>query len=69
MRIYGKLNGLELSNNDREYFKDVITGYPPQVITCVDQILEKGLSYVKDNLFNFLEATSSQISIVMNVLV
>ena len=69
MRIYGKLNGLELSNNDREYFKDVITGYPPQVITCVDQILEKGLSYVKDNLFNFLEATSSQISIVMSVLV
>lgn len=47
MRTYSHSLGLNLDTVDREWFKDIITGYPPQVLNCVDMINEHGLEYVK----------------------
>lgn len=49
LRTYSESMGLELSQSERLYFKDCLTGYPPQVIFCVDLISEKGLDYAKEN--------------------
>ena len=32
MRVYAQNQNVDLSHEDREYFKDIINGYPPQVI-------------------------------------
>ncbi len=41
--------GLDLSDNDRHYFKDCLTGYPPQIIFCAELIKNEGLDYAKDH--------------------
>jgi len=40
MRVYSKQVGLDLSQDDRMYFSEIITGYPPQVIYAVDLMKE-----------------------------
>lgn len=41
--------GLDLSESDRVYFKDCLTGYPPQIIFCAEMIKNEGLDYAKDH--------------------
>ena len=40
---------LDLSDNDRLYFKDCLTGYPPQIIFCAEMIKNEGLEYAKEH--------------------
>ena len=54
LRTYSKKIGVELSQEEREYFKDVITGYPPQVIYCADLAKEMGIEYVKKNTYQLV---------------
>ncbi len=49
LRTYSDLLNLDLSQKDRLYFNDSLTGYPPQVLFCVDLISNKGIDYAKDN--------------------
>lgn len=48
LRTYSKSIGAEIGPEDRAYFKDIITGYPPQVLYCADLAKEQGIGYVKD---------------------
>lgn len=41
--------GLDLSNNERLYFKDCLTGYPPQIVFCAEMIKNEGLDYAKNH--------------------
>lgn len=49
LRTYSESLKLELTQADRLYFKDCLTGYPPQIIYCADLIRTEGIDYAKDN--------------------
>lgn len=50
LRIYSKSIGIEFDSEDRSYFKDIISGYPPQVIFCADLAKDNSsIDYVKNN--------------------
>ncbi|MPM54936.1 hypothetical protein SDC9_101719 [bioreactor metagenome] len=64
LRTYSSLKGIDLSRDDYRYFKDCLSGYPPQIIYCVDLAEQEGIDYVKDNSYlisNMPEQISSQI--------
>lgn len=64
LRTYSDFSGLDLSHTDRLYFKDCISGYPPQIIFCVDLIKEKGLDYAKRHTYD-IASMPEQISSLM----
>ena len=66
LRTYAKQVGLELTSEDREYFNDILTGYPPQVITVVDLMKEHGVDHIKENPHLVIEPFSSKISSVLD---
>lgn len=70
LRIYSKSIGIEFNSEDREYFRDIITGYPPQVLYCADLAREyDSIEYVKKNSNKIVEYVSeSVIRILENVL-
>lgn len=43
LRIYSKQINIPFEIDDRVYFKDILTGYPPQVIACADFAREYGI--------------------------
>lgn len=61
MRVYGKMLGLDLSSDDRSYFKDILTGYPPQVRYCVEQMKENSIEAVKKKPHILVETFSPKI--------
>ena len=65
LRTYSKKIGVELSPEDREYFKDVITGYPPQVIYCADLAKDKGIEYVKKNTYQLVSNITGKVTRVL----
>lgn len=66
LRTYSKKIGIEMNASDREYFKNVITGYPPQVIYCADLAKEKGISYVKDNTYQLVSNIAGKATLVLD---
>lgn len=62
MRVYGKTLGLDLTTDDRLYFRDVLTGYPPQVRYCVELMKDSSIQEVKKNTYAIVEAFSAKIS-------
>lgn len=65
LRTYSKKIGIELSQEDREYFKDVITGYPPQVIYCADLAKDKGIEYVKKNTYQLVSNVTGNVTRIL----
>ena len=61
LRTYSDSLNLELTQADRLYFKDCLTGYPPQIIYCADLIRNEGIDYAKDNTAE-ISAMPEQIS-------
>lgn len=61
MRVYGKTLGLELTSDDRSYFKDILTGYPPQVRYCVEQMKDTSIEEVKKKPHILVETFSPKI--------
>lgn len=62
LRTYSDFLHLELSQEERLYFKDCINGYPPQILFCIDMIKEKGIEYAKkhtDEIASMPEQISS----------
>ena len=62
MRVYAQSLGLELSREDREYFRDILTGYPPQVKYCVELIKDTSLDEVKNDPHPIVENFSQKVS-------
>lgn len=62
MRHYAQLQGVTLSTEDREYFRYILTGYPPQVIFCVDSICDYSMEYVKDHSYEIVDKFSSKVN-------
>ncbi|MEA5151346.1 MAG: toll/interleukin-1 receptor domain-containing protein [Oscillospiraceae bacterium] len=62
MRVYGKKLGVELSLEDRSYFKDILTGYPPQVRYCVERIKDTSITEVKDSSYRIIERFSPKVT-------
>lgn len=62
MRVYGKALNMDLSQDDRSYFKDVLTGYPPQVRYCVELMKETSVIEVKKNTHLIVDAFSPKIT-------
>lgn len=67
LRVYGESKGLEFSAEDRDYFDEIITGYPPQVIYCVDLARQEGLEYVKRNGVKVVASISDNITKVLKI--
>lgn len=65
MRTYAKQVGLELSTEDRTYFTDIISGYPPQILLAVDLMVERGVEIVKDDPQLVIEPFSSKVTNVL----
>lgn len=65
MRVYGKKLGLELNREDREFFSEIITGYPPQVRYCVESMNETSIEEVKSNPHIIVEAFSKKVSEIL----
>lgn len=62
MRIYAQNCQMDLSHEDRAYFKNILTGYPPQVIYCVDLMKDTSVAEVKDNPRLVIDLFSSKVS-------
>lgn len=62
MRVYAQRIGLDLSREDREFFTDIITGYPPQVIYTVDLINDTSIEEVKDDPYSIIEQFSPKVT-------
>lgn len=62
MRQYATLQDVRLSNEDRMYFRDIFTGYPPQIIFCVDAIKDYSLDYVKSHSYEIVDKFSQKAS-------
>lgn len=62
MRQYATLQNVQLTSDDRMYFRDIFTGYPPQVIFCVDAIKDYSLEYVKEHTYEIVEKFSQKAS-------
>ena len=65
LRTYSKKIGMELNQEEREYFKDVITGYPPQVIYCADLAKEMGIEYVKKNTYQLVSNVTGNVTRIL----
>lgn len=65
MRIYAQICHMELSKEDREYFKDILTGYPPQIIYCVDVMKNTSVEEVKRNPHQLIDAFSSRVTEIL----
>ena len=61
MRVYGKTLGLDLTSDDRAYFKDILTGYPPQVRYCVELMKDSSIYEVKKQPHILVETFSAKI--------
>lgn len=62
MRVYGRSLHMDLSQDDRNYFRDVLTGYPPQVRYCVELMKETSVQEVKKNTHLIVNAFSPKIT-------
>lgn len=65
LRIYSNAIGIEFDADDRAWFKEILTGYPPQIIYCADLAKDNGsVAYVKqhsDKLVSFASASATRI--------
>lgn len=65
LRVYSDTIGIKFDNEDREYFRDIITGYPPQVLYCADLAKDSGsVTYVKqhpEKVVSFASASATRI--------
>lgn len=52
LRSYADNLDLNLTQNERLHFKDCLTGYPPQIIFCVDMIKNEGIDYAKEHTYD-----------------
>lgn len=62
MRVYAQNIDMELNLDDRAYFKDILTGYPPQIIYCVDMMKNTSVEEVKKNPRQIIDAFSPKIT-------
>ena len=62
MRVYAKSIQLDLSQEDRSYFIDILTGYPPQVKYCVDLIKDTSIEEVKKKSYLIIENFSRKVT-------
>ena len=62
MRVYGKKSNVDLITEDRSYFKDILTGYPPQILYCVDMIKDTCIEEVKKNPQRIIENFSPKVT-------
>ena len=62
MRVYAQNCNLDLSLEDRSYFKDILTGYPPQVIYCVDQMKTNTVEEVKKHPKKIIDVFSPRVT-------
>lgn len=62
MRVYAQNCHLELTQDDRSYFKDILTGYPPQILYCVDVMKNTSVEEVKKNPRQIIEAFSPKVT-------
>lgn len=62
MRVYAQNCQMELTQDDRSYFKDILTGYPPQIIYCVDMMKNTSVEEVKKNPRQIIEAFSPKVT-------
>lgn len=67
LRVYSQNIGIFFDSNDRSYFKDIITGYPPQVINCADIAKEKGVEYVKNHANELIKNISNKITEILEI--
>lgn len=62
MRVYAQNCHIELTQDDRSYFKDILTGYPPQILYCVDTMRNTSVDEVKKNPRQIIEAFSPKVT-------
>ncbi|QYR21104.1 toll/interleukin-1 receptor domain-containing protein [Paenibacillus sp. sptzw28] len=55
LRTYSKLNDVPFGENDLDAVASVLTGYPPQVVYCVDLAKEKSIKSVTNNQYMISE--------------
>lgn len=64
LRTVSNKEGVSLSREDSKRLSNILSGYPPQIIYCIDLIKEEGIDYVKQNSYmvaNMPEQLSAQI--------
>lgn len=69
MRVYAKQVGLDISQEDRNYFTEIITGYPPQVIYAVDLMKATSIEEVKNNPHKIIEYFSPKVTSMLESII
>lgn len=64
LRKHSKLQGIPFNENQIDQVASVLTGFPPQIVFCVDLAKERGIQYVVTNqheIFNMPNQSSGKI--------
>ena len=69
MRVYGKSRNIDIPSDDRVYFRDIITGYPPQVRYCVDLMKETSIEEVKNNPHRIIDYFSPKVTTILEAII
>ncbi len=62
LKRYAKLEELDLSNDDFDFFSNLLKGYPEQVYFTVDLIKDCGIIWVKNNSYQIVEFNSEKVT-------
>lgn len=69
LRAYSELECVHLEREDINFIQGSLTGYPPQIIYCVDLIKAYDVEYVKNKPHKIVEYSSEKASEVLNVVI
>lgn len=63
---YCKNIGIDITISECRWFKNIFTGYPPQIIYCSNLIKENGIEFVKDNSYEVADFNTAVATKVIN---
>ncbi|HHD2788652.1 toll/interleukin-1 receptor domain-containing protein [Clostridium perfringens] len=69
LRAYSQSENIMFEREDILFLKDCLTGYPPQIIFCVDLAKENGIEYVKDNSYKLADFAESKATSILNAII
>ena len=66
LKRYSEFEELDLTQENLQYFSELLYGYPEQVYYTVDLIKDQGLNYVKKNTYMIVEYNTELVTYVLN---
>ncbi|ADL52016.1 toll/interleukin-1 receptor domain-containing protein [Clostridium cellulovorans] len=69
LRTYAELEGVNFERDDIKFIQGSLTGYPPQIMYCVDLVKEYDIMYLKNNPHKIVDYSSDKASAILNAVI